>query len=229
MDVYLTIFLRIVTIMLLLLFSILFIMGKRPIGELPVFDFITIVVIGAVVGADIADPKIEHLPTAFAVVVLAIFQRIVSMLIFKNTKIRKLLTFEPTIVIRNGKFIYNNIKKINYVLDDILMLLREKEIFDISKIDCGIIEANGNLSILKNPQHEVVTLNDMKLPFPKSNLSLTIILEGEIQEENAKNLKVTRDDVISKLKTQGINNYKEVFYASMDAQGNMTISSYAEQ
>ncbi|MCS3600250.1 uncharacterized membrane protein YcaP (DUF421 family) [Bacillus sp. JUb91] len=36
-------------------------MGKRAIGELPIFDFLIIITLGAVVGADIADPSIKHL------------------------------------------------------------------------------------------------------------------------------------------------------------------------
>lgn len=51
---------RVVTILPLLLFVTLF-MGKRAIGELPVFDFLIIITLDAVVGADIADPDIHHL------------------------------------------------------------------------------------------------------------------------------------------------------------------------
>lgn len=226
MDVYITVFFRIITIMSLLLFSTLFIMGKRPIGELPVFDFLAIIVIGAIVGADIADPKIEHLPTAFAVVILALFQRVVSGIIIRNKKMKKLLTFEPTIIIRNGKFLYKNIKKTHYALDDILMLLREKEIFDISKVDYGIIEANGNMSILKKPQYEAVTMKDMNMPYPPSNFSMTVIFDGELQEKNITLLNTTVEDIAKKLKEQGYDDYHDIFYASMDLQGNLTVSSY---
>lgn len=229
METYVLISFRIISIMLLLLFSILFIMGKRPIGELPVFDFLSLIVIGAIVGADIADPNIEHLPTAFAVVFLSIFQRIVSTLVLKSDKIRKLVTFESTIIIKDGKFDYKNLKKINYSIDDILMLLREKDIFDISKVSYGIIESNGNISILKKSQHETVTLEDMNLPFKKSNLALTVILEGELKKENMELLNVTSEDIMIKLNDQGFNNLEEIFYGSMDFQGKLTVSSYKDK
>lgn len=63
---YLKIIFRISTILPLFLFITL-LTGRRKIGELPVFDFLVILILGSVVGADIADPEIEHLPTAFAV------------------------------------------------------------------------------------------------------------------------------------------------------------------
>lgn len=49
---------RIVTILPLMLVITLY-MGKRSIGELPVFDFLVVIILGAVVGADIADLKLN--------------------------------------------------------------------------------------------------------------------------------------------------------------------------
>ncbi|MGV2685812.1 DUF421 domain-containing protein, partial [Clostridium perfringens] len=65
---------RIYTIYPLLLGVTLF-MGRRSIGELPVFDYIIILSLGSVIGADIADPKIEHIHTAFAIVVIGVLQK----------------------------------------------------------------------------------------------------------------------------------------------------------
>lgn len=93
---------RLITIMALALAVTLLIMGKRPIGELPVFDFLTIVVMGAAVGADIADPNIEHLPTAFTVVTLGFLQLGVSRATLAWRRAGKWTTFEPVVVIQNG-------------------------------------------------------------------------------------------------------------------------------
>ncbi|MEK3990628.1 YetF domain-containing protein [Robertmurraya sp. FSL R5-0851] len=117
---------RIFTILPLLLMATLF-MGKRSIGELPVFDFLVIITLGAIVGADIADPTIKQIPTAAAVIALAILQRIVTATVIKYRRIGKALTFEPTIVIENGELIVNNLRKINYSIDNILQMLRRKK------------------------------------------------------------------------------------------------------
>lgn len=89
---------RIVTILPLML-GITFFMGKRSIGELPVFDFLIIITFGAVVGADIADPQIEHIHTAVAIVLIGTFQKVVSKLKIRYRKFGHLITFEPTVVI----------------------------------------------------------------------------------------------------------------------------------
>jgi uncharacterized membrane protein YcaP (DUF421 family) len=65
---------RIFTILPLLLFLGLY-MGKRSIGEIPVFDFLVVLVLGSVVGADIADPKIDHIHTVVAMLAIALLQK----------------------------------------------------------------------------------------------------------------------------------------------------------
>lgn len=70
---------RVCTIIPLLLLVTLF-MGKRSIGELSVFDFIIIITLGSVAGADIAEPDVRHISIAVAVLTLGILQRVVSQL-----------------------------------------------------------------------------------------------------------------------------------------------------
>lgn len=94
---------RIATIFPLILIVTLY-MGKRTIGELPVFDFLVIIALGAVVGANIADPKIEHLHTFFAIVLIGLMQRAVSSLAIRLRKFGKWITFEPTVVVHQDRW-----------------------------------------------------------------------------------------------------------------------------
>ncbi len=139
---------RIITILPLLLIVTIF-MGKRAIGELPVFDFLIIVTLGAVVGADIADPNIHHLPTAVAIVGIALLQKVVAKWKISNRKVGRLLTFEPTIVVQNGVILQGNLKRIRYSIDNVLQMLREKDVFDISEVEIAIVESNGAISVLE--------------------------------------------------------------------------------
>lgn len=115
---------RIITILPLFLFITLY-MGRRSIGELPIFDYLVILILGAVAGADIADPSVRHLETGFAIITIGIFQRIIGKVKISNRKIGKLITFEPVIVIYKGKMLRANLKRTNYTIDNILQMLRE--------------------------------------------------------------------------------------------------------
>jgi uncharacterized membrane protein YcaP (DUF421 family) len=206
---------RIVTIIPLLLFITIF-MGKRAIGELPVFDFIIVIILGAVVGADIANPDIKHLPTAVAIIALGIFQRIVVNWKLSNRKIGRLLTFEPTVVIHDGKLLDKNLKKIRYSIDNILQMLREKDIFDMNEVQTAVIEANGALSVLKKAQKNAVTREDMNIVKTTSSLSIPVIVEGTIYEDVLQNVDVNEAWLKQQLSNQGINDIENVFLATIN-------------
>ncbi|OIJ11838.1 DUF421 domain-containing protein [Anaerobacillus alkalilacustris] len=214
---------RIFTIIPLLLFITLF-MGKRAIGELPIFDFLIIVILGAVVGADIADPDIKHFPTAIAIISIGIFQRIIANWKISNRKVGRLLTFEPTVVIQDGKFLNNNLKRIRYSIDNVLQMLREKNVFDISEVETAIIEPNGALSVLKKTQKHPVTLEDMNIIKTTSTISFPIIIEGTMYSSVLKDLNLDEAWLQQQLIHQGVSDIKKVFFASINRKNQLHIS-----
>lgn len=219
----LLIVIRIVTILPLLLFVTIF-MGKRAIGELPIFDFLVVIILGAVVGADIADPNIEHFPTVIAIIAIALLQKLVAKWKVSNRKIGRLLTFEPTIVVQNGKLVTTNLKKISYSIDNILQMLREKGIFDLDDVETAIIEANGSLSVSKRPYKSSVTREDMKIIQATSSISYPVIVEGNIYKDVLSNFNVDEDWLIQQLSYQGIKDLHDVFFASINKKQEIHIS-----
>lgn len=213
---------RIITILPLLLFMTLF-MGKRSIGELPVFDFLIIITLGAVVGADIADPKIEHIHTATAIIGLALLQKLISFIAIRSRKIGKALTFEPTIVIMDGVLMVKNLRKIQYSLDNILQMLREKDVFDIAVVKLGIVEANGKISIYKKPNKSPVLREDLGL-ISKDTLPYAVIIEGEIDHHTLTELGTNESWLMEQLKKNGIKNVDDVFFASLTSDLKLHLS-----
>ncbi|MCM1991806.1 DUF421 domain-containing protein [Oceanirhabdus seepicola] len=226
MNIYIIIAFRVTTIMLVLLLSTLLISGKRPIGELPVFDFLTIIVIGAVTGADIAEPKVPHLHIIFAIIVMCLFQKIINSIYLKSNFFRKLITFPPTIIVQDGKMIYKNIKKVKYSADEILMLLRENDIFDISEVKYGILEASGDVSILRKSYAEAITKKDLNIKSMDTELKHTIIFDGKFQNENLNLLNFSKEEIIEIIREHGYNDISQIFFASMDKSKNICISDY---
>ena len=204
-------------------------MGKRAIGELPIFDFLIVLILGSLVGADIADPNIKHLPTAIAIIAIGIFQRIVTNWKLSNRKIGKMLTFEPTVVVQDGKLIHKNIKEIRYSIDNILVMLREKNIFDIHEVETAIIEANGALSVLKKPQKNSVTREDLNIIKPTSTISFPVIIEGTVYLEVLRDVNLNEAWLIEELHNQGIKDLKEVFFVSINRNLELHVSLINEK
>lgn len=215
---------RVITIMILALIVTL-IAGRRKMGELPIFDFIVIITLGAVIGADIADPEIQHLPTAYAVILLVGIQYVYSVVIMKNKKIGHMLTFEPVIVIENGQFVKANLKKIKYSIDNVLMMLREKNVFDVNEVEFAVVESTGQISVLKKSQYQPITAKEIKVNTEYKGLSIPLIVEGEVYEENLSQLKLDVDWLVTKLKEKNIDSLESVFFASINTEGQLYIST----
>ncbi|PKM49400.1 MAG: DUF421 domain-containing protein [Firmicutes bacterium HGW-Firmicutes-7] len=224
---YIIITFRIISILLLALVLTL-IAGRRKIGELPVFDLIIFITLGAVIGADIADPEIKHLPTAYAIILLVGIQYFYSIIIIKKRKIGNLVTFEPVVVIENGQFVTANLRKLRYSIDNILMMLREKDVFDISEVEFAVVESTGQISVLKKSQYQPITAKEIKLNTEYKGLSIPLIVEGEIYEENLKKLKLDKNWLINEIRSKDISSVENVFFASINTDGQLYISKGLE-
>ncbi|XQY91816.1 DUF421 domain-containing protein [Metabacillus sp. HB246100] len=218
---------RIITILPLLLFMTIF-MGKRAIGELPIFDFLIILTLGAVVGADIADPEIKHLPTAFTILIIALFQRIVANWKLSNRKIGRLLTFEPTLVVQDGKLLKQNIKSIRYSIDNILQMLREKDVFAVEDVEMAIVEANGALSVLKKTEKQTVTNDSMQMN-TESSISFPVIMEGAVYTDVLRYFQVDEVWLFQELIKQQIRDKNEIFFATLNARLELSVTLKDEQ
>lgn len=213
---------RVCTIIPLLLIITLF-MGKRSIGELPVFDFIIIITLGSVAGADIAEPDVRHISIAVAIVTLGILQRVVSQLSIVFRWFGRMVTFEPTVIFHNGAFHIKNLKKIRYSLDNVLHMLREKDIFDLTEIDLAIIEANGRLTVLKKVEQQVVTKQDLGIHTSSAGMSLPVIVEGKIYPDVLSYRKRDEQWLAHELKKKGIAS-EQVFLATINRQNELQFS-----
>lgn len=214
---------RIITLLPLLLFITLF-MGKRSIGSLPIFDFLIIITLGAVVGADIADPNIAHIHTAMAIIGLALLQKLISYMTIRFRKFRNAITFEPTIVIMDGIFKVENLRKIQYSIDEILQMLREKDVFDVSEVKLGIIEANGIISVYKKRDKSPVLLEDIGIKCFKDKLPYPVIIEGKIDYQIISQLGTSEFWLMKQLEKKGINEINDVFFASITSDLELHIS-----
>ncbi|OYD06493.1 YetF domain-containing protein [Paludifilum halophilum] len=216
---------RLVTIIPVLLFVALF-MGRRAIGEMPVFDFLVIVVLGAVVGADIADPSIHHLPTLVTIMAIGIMQRMTSRWIVSSRKFGRLITFEPTIVIWKGNILEKNLWQVRYSIDNLLVMLREQHIFDLADVELGVVEPNGRLSVQLIPEEKVATKKDVQAPFPLSaQISFPVIVEGKVYEDVLSDLGLDLQWLRKQLREEGIEHEKDVLFASVNEEQKLTLSS----
>lgn len=210
---YLSVAWRTVGLMVLFL-AVALILGKRHIAEMSVLDVITLITLGSVAGADLADPKVPHGPTILAVVLIALFHVAITKLTLKRRIVGRWLSFDPTVVIQRGVILKDNLDKLRYPVDKLISHLRLANVFDLAEVTYAILEPDGQLSVQKNP-----STSSNRPP----ELPLAVIMEGRISRANLRALGLTEPWLRAELGRSGYVEH-EVFLAMATPSGQFYLS-----
>lgn len=196
------------------------IMGNKQISQLTYFNYVTGITIGSI-AADIASESETPFWNGFiSMVWWALLTIIVGYISLKFNTLRNPIDGHPTILINDGRLDEQALRKSRINLDDLNMMLREKDVFSITEVEYAIIEANGKLSILKKQAQQPLTRKDLNLPEKplKFRLPTKLIVDGRLIEKNLNDLKISYTWLHNEL--SGLSP-KEVLYAEMQTDGSL--------
>ncbi|SHI59787.1 Uncharacterized membrane protein YcaP, DUF421 family [Clostridium cavendishii DSM 21758] len=199
------------------------IMGRKQISQLTYFDYIVGITIGSIAGEAAIDPNVDMLDGMFAVFIWSVLTILISEVNLKNIKIRLWVDSEPLLIIDKGKVIYKNMKKARYNIGDLLMQLRDKDIFYITDVEIAILEPNGTLSVLKKAEKSELTVSDMNIKKAKTGIMAELVLDGKILSSHLRQVKKDENWIFEQLKIRNINNIKDVVFFGVQADGQIYI------
>ena len=204
-------------------------MGKKQISQLNFFDYCIGISIGSIAAAmAIEDDRPFHYPL-IAMIVYAVIAFLLSFLTDKSIKARHVINGTPMILIENGKLIRQNMKKVRMDLNELLCECRVSGYFDISQVEYAIMETNGRISILPKSDSRPVQPSDMNMTPQKACLCANVIVDGNIMRQNLKNIGKDEQWLSSQLKLKKIGSHKDVFLATCDENGTLTIFERSEK
>ena len=201
------------------------IMGRKMISQMTFFDFVVGVIVGSVAANLSVNQNNQVVSGITVLIALTLFTLILDYSDIKSLIARKITKSEPVTVIENGRIIAENLKRTRLSLDNLNMLLRESNAFNIADVEFALFESDGKLSVLKKSQKAPVTPSDLNIQTPYIGLTKDIIIDGRIMDENLNDAKLDREWLIAKLKESGFNKVEDVFYAGLDTLGNLFTSS----
>ncbi len=204
------------------------ILGKQQISQLAFFDYVLGITIGSIAASLATDLSSRAWPHWIGLLTWAALGYLMEFITMKWRYAAKYIEGEPTIVIMNGKIMEDALKKMQFRVSDIMELLRNKDVFDLSQVDFAIIEPNGQLSVLKKPEYEPLTAKDMKITKKSSGISTELIYDGILIEENLKQLNKDKKWLINQLKSKGIKDVSDVFLATLNPAGSFYVDRYED-
>ena len=138
------------------------VLGKTQISQLTAFDFIAAIVLGELVGNALFDKKTGLLDIGFVILLWGVILYSIEMVTQKFKRSRFLLEGKPAILIHEGNLVYEELRKNKMDLNEVLQLLRMKDIFSLQEVYYAILETNGELSVLRKAEYESPTKQDLQ-------------------------------------------------------------------
>ena len=196
-----------------LLFLLTKLLGKTQIRQLTAFDFISALILGDLVGNAFYDDEVGLFQIGFAILLWGSLLYVTELATQKFKGTRSLLEGRPSIVIHKGKLQREVMAKSKLDINQLLSLLRSKDVFSIRDVDYAILETDGTVSVLKKSHSQTPTRLDLNLNPEDVRLSFTLINDGEIIKDNLREIKQNQAWLENELQRQNVNSYKDVFYA----------------
>ncbi len=204
------------------------VMGKRQIGELQPAELVITILISQIVTVPMQDNGFPLINTVIPVCILISLEIIMSVIAMKLPKIRQIISGNPKIIIRDGKIDQNALRQLRLTIDDLMEALRQKDVFDLSVVDYAIIETNGKLSILLNPESQNATSGMVNAVPEDIGLTCTVISDGQIVRKGLTESGIKCQEVFSFLKRNSLN-IKEVLLLTTDKTGNFNLVKKDEE
>ena len=190
-----------------IVFFVIRLMGKKELSKVQPFELAIIIVISDLASAPMSSRGMSLLDGIVPIITLLLAYSIFLLLNNSSNKVQDIVCGVPILIIKDGKIQEDEFNKQKYTVSDLMSQLHEKDIFNIEDVKYGIIETNGNLSVIKNDE------NLQKLP-------LNIIEDGKYAESNIKILEIRKEKIDNILKKKKLKR-EEILYARIDENNNL--------
>ncbi|WP_352417369.1 DUF421 domain-containing protein [Clostridium tertium] len=194
-------------------------MGKRQIGELQPYEFVITIMISDLAALPMQDTRLPLILGVIPILTLLFIKTVLSLIQLKSQKARKILEGEPCILINRGKINFETLKRQQINLDELMEEIRLAGYFDLSEIEFGILENNGQMSFLTSTKSSDGSSDSQNTSSSKPRLPIIYVLDGKINRNALTSGNKTDEWVQNELKKHKVNSIKDVLIAMTDTKG----------
>lgn len=201
-------FLKILSLYLITI-AIMRLMGKSTIIQMTPYDLVAIIIVGTIASEPLIST--EYKPTLLALAILAGLHILFSFLTLNQVGNRFFLG-EPTLLIKNGQILEDNLEKSRLSVAQLLSILRSKGYPNIADVEYAMLEPIGEVSIIPKPENTPVTVQHLEISIDDEGLPIAVIIDGKIQSRNLRLLGKSKEWLLEHLSANHLT-VKEIIYA----------------
>ena len=195
-------------------------MGKRQLGEMQPFELVITLIIAEVACIPMNDPYIPFYTGLVPIVTLAFLQIVISTIARKCVWARRIISGRSIIVIDKDGINYENLKKMNLNVNDLIEAARSGGYMDFNEVAYAIFETNGKLCVVEKP-----TAQENK----RALLPLALVVDGKFVDKNLKLAGISQSVLTTSLRKNGVNSVKKVLYMDVRQDGSAYVAPKNEK
>lgn len=201
---------------ILIMFILTKLMGNKQMSELTMFDYINGITFGSI-AAEMATVELDgFVKPLTAMITYAVIVTLISILVNKSIKMRRIFSGRSVIIFDNGKIYKKNLNKVKLDLNELLCQCRVNGFFNLDDIQTIIFESNGRISILPKGKSRPLNPSDMGINVSDSSILASVIIDGNIMEDNLKQIGKDKTWLNKELSKLGYSSAGKVFLGLVD-------------
>ncbi|MFJ8259461.1 DUF421 domain-containing protein [Peribacillus asahii] len=213
---------------LIVLFLITKWLGKKQISQLSFFEYVNGITIGNI-GAEVVtglDQKVSL--GLISMLTIAALPFLAGLISLKSKPFRDFIEGRGTVFIKDGKVLEENLKKERYTTDELLTLLRKKDVYRVADVEFAVLEATGDFNVMLKKENQPLTPKDLNMKFPSVKEPQTVIMDGEVLDEPLAQAGRSRGWLHTELEKLGVT-IENVFLGQVDSYGQLTIDLFDDK
>jgi len=204
------------TILFFSVFFVMRVMGKRQLGEMQPVELVITLILAEIALIPMNDPYIPMYYGLVPIITLGTLHLVISFIAKKSMKVRHLLSGKSVIVVDKNGICYDNLKKMNINVNDLLESVRTSGYADFNTIQYAIIETNGKLCVIEKE-------SDPTKPTPPL-LPITLFVDGAWNDKNLELTGLSQQSIKNIFAEFGFSNPKDILYADIRQDGVIYVS-----
>jgi uncharacterized membrane protein YcaP (DUF421 family) len=142
-------------IMFLIIFAGLRLTSKRTVKQLSVFELLIIIALGSAAGDPMFYKDVGIVNSLMVFVVILLLYWILTKTMEHSEKMESVLEGKPFYIIREGKAARESLTHKVLAMDEFFSALRSHQIYQLGQVKEGVLEVNGEISLLLYPKGEI--------------------------------------------------------------------------
>lgn len=128
--------------------------SRRQIGQLTVIDLVIIILLGSAVETAMVNGDTSLQAGIVCAVSLLLLNRLFGYLLNRSRRLSRLVQGGPLILIHDGHFVEEHLRRAGLTKADVMEALREREQADVAGVRFAVLDIDGAINVV--PMHAAV-------------------------------------------------------------------------